>query len=419
MRVCVHSCIYLLLLSASSACGQNQSEISKLVYSNPVNTESRPIELQAKRKYSFARQGVSVDNLFDGARLNGVGLHENRLKVYISPENTPINGSAWYAFRIHSRRKQTIVVELNYTDGFHRYQPKWSRDGKVWTAIDEKKISVSKTGDKAAFSMMLPAGITWIAAQEIIDSKKVMAWCSKLGKNKLVTNHLVGRSALNRDIPALDISSGNNQYKPILVILGRQHPPEVTGHLALQAFVERLLQHPRATAFFKQYRVLVIPIINPDGVDLGHWRHNAQGIDLNRDYAEYQQPEIRALTTFLAKTASDSKAPIIMGLDFHSTYDDIYYTNQETEGVALAAFENEWLNAIGTGLAPFNYVLRREQHSVSTNPSAQHWFYHQFKALGITYEIGDNTERDFIKQKANVSADALIKLLLENGHPTK
>jgi murein tripeptide amidase MpaA len=163
----------------------------------------------------------------------------------------------------------------------------------------------------------------------------------------------------------------------------------------------------------------VIPIVNPDGVDLGHWRHNANGIDLNRDYAEYQQPEIRALTTFLTETASESKARIIMGLDFHSTYEDVYYTNQETAGVALASFENDWLNAISTGLAPHNYVLKKEQHSVTGNASAQHWFYHKFKALGITYEIGDNTERNFIKQKAKVSADALIRLLLKNDYSEK
>ena len=39
--------------------------------------------------------------------------------------------------------------------------------------------------------------------------------------------------------------------------------------------------------------VIVYPLMNPDGVDEGHWRHNTGGIDLNRDWAHYNQPETR------------------------------------------------------------------------------------------------------------------------------
>jgi len=183
----------------------------------------------------------------------------------------------------------------------------------------------------------------------------------------------------------------------------------VTGHFALKAFVERLLKHDQANEFFKKYRVLVFPLINPDGVDLGHWRHNAQGVDLNRDYAEYNQPEIKALTNYL--TGLD-KTEILVGLDFHSTYEDVYYTNLESEGVKLAGIDSIWLNQIEQKLKKYNYRVNQEKHSVNTNPSSQHWFYHQFKALGVTYEIGDNTPRDFIKVKAAASADALIEQMI-------
>lgn len=410
------SLLCLLLLASLPACGQNRYEINRLEYSNPVNTESRSVELQQKRRYDFGKKALAVDNLFEGARLNGVSLTGSTLKVFISPENIPINGSSWYAFRIRSRKKQTITIELNYSHSTHRYQPKWSRDGKNWSAIDDKNVKLSKTGNKASFTILLTAGNTWIAAQEIIDSKAVLSWCvrmQRLDGPLVIENHVAGQSAMEKDIPCLDIYSGEKKRKPVIVIFGRQHPPEVTGHLALKAFVERMLKHEQANEFFKKYRVVVFPIINPDGVDLGHWRHNAQGIDLNRDYAAYQQPEIKAVTQFLIKTVNEDKARIIMGLDFHSTYEDVYYTNLETEGVELAGLENEWLKAIRKGLSSYSYDPKSEQHSVQSNPSAQHWFYRQFRALGITYEIGDNTERSFIKEKAKVSADALMNLLMK------
>ena len=44
---------------------------------------------------------------------------------------------------------------------------------------------------------------------------------------------------------------------------------------------------------------------------------------------------------------------------------------------------------------------------------SKNWFYSQFKAEGITYEIGDDTPRDLIKEKGKVSAQEMMKLLLE------
>ncbi|HYE54770.1 MAG TPA: M14 family metallopeptidase [Chitinophagaceae bacterium] len=404
----------MLLLGAAPACGQDNAAVPFYVYEQSIDTEDKTITLQSKKQYHFAAKGITVDNQFEGARLNNAQLSGNTLKVVIAPENTPVNGSSWYAFRIRSRKAQTVTIELNYTYSTHRYLPRVSTDQKEWTVISKQKLKLNKAGDRASFTLNLSAGTTWVAAQEIVPSSAVYDWCEMLGPSSHVHNRIIGKSVLGKDIPCLDIYGGGKNDKPIIALLGRHHPPEVPGHYALQYFVERLLSHNKANDFFKKYRVLVFPLINPDGVDLGHWRHNAAGVDLNRDYAQYQQPEIKSLTTFLAKEASENDAPVLMGLDFHATYEDVFYTSQETEGVALAAFKDQWLNAIRHALRAYDHQLKEEQHSVNSNPSAQHWFYHQFKALGITYEVGDNTERAFIKTKAEVSADALIKLLIED-----
>ena len=41
------------------------------------------------------------------------------------------------------------------------------------------------------------------------------------------------------------------------------------------------------------------------------------------------------------------------------------------------------------------------------------WFLTQFDAVGITYEIGDDTPRVFIRKKGEVSARAMMKVLME------
>ena len=43
----------------------------------------------------------------------------------------------------------------------------------------------------------------------------------------------------------------------------------------------------------EKFRVLAFPLMNPDGVDLGHWRHNAGGIDLNRDWSTTTRKKLK------------------------------------------------------------------------------------------------------------------------------
>jgi len=38
-----------------------------------------------------------------------------------------------------------------------------------------------------------------------------------------------------------------------------------------------------AREFRRRFSIIMVPLLNPDGVVLGHWRHNVNGVDLNRD----------------------------------------------------------------------------------------------------------------------------------------
>ena len=91
--------------------------------------------------------------------------------------------------------------------------------------------------------------------------------------------------------------------------------------------MKKLLHGEYSIDFLDKYRILVYPLLNPDGVDLGHWRHNVGGIDMNRDWAYYHQPEIRKISNNIVKESKKNASQVILGLDFHSTYHDVYYTN--------------------------------------------------------------------------------------------
>lgn len=56
--------------------------------------------------------------------------------------------------------------------------------------------------------------------------------------------------------------------------------------------------------------------MNPDGVDNGHWRHYAGGIDLNRDWANFNRPETRAVKTFMENKIKETRGKFYLVLIF-------------------------------------------------------------------------------------------------------
>jgi len=379
-------------------------------FPKPVDTKTKAINLQEKKIYHIHEQGVYADNLFDGARLNNFKyLRQDTFQATISPENEPINPSAYYAFRLWSSTPKEIVVELNYTAGFHRYPPKISKDGETWQVIDSLQVQLHTDSINAFVRLPLSSDTLWVAAQELQTSTDVTHWCQDQAEKTGVTFQSIGNSKLGRPLQMLDILEGSPQGKDIIAILSRQHPPEVTGYFAMQAFVEELLaDKPLSNDFRKKYHLLVYPLMNPDGVDLGHWRHSAGGIDLNRDWAYYHQPENLQVANSIVKIARTNKAKVILGIDFHSTWYDIFYTNKQP-AKNLPHFKDYWLGGIKNALRE---VEIRERPSNIGGPVSKNWFLTQLDAEGVTYEIGDNTPRDLIKIKGKTSAIEMMQLLI-------
>lgn len=375
----------------------------------PVDTTSRPIELQEKKV--FHAGDVSADNLFDGARLNDfTRVNDSTYQAVILPENEPINASPHYAFRIQSDKEQSVYLQLTYPTHQHRYWPKLSKDGINWQPIDSTNFKLTADGKNAELALQIDKHPLWIAAQEIQNSEHNLSWAKSLSTDPRVHFRIAGKSKLGRDLLLLDLYDGSPQKKEMLVIVSRQHPPEVTGYLAMKSFVETLLGDTRiAKDFIKKYRILVFPMANPDGVDLGHWRHNAGGIDLNRDWAFYRQEEIKILVNTIVNTAKADQNKVILGLDFHSTQEDLYYTLPAEARPGLYPFKNYWLDAINGALPDYT---PDEHPDPFGQPVTKTWFYNQFNADAVIYEIGDETSRDFIRQKAQVAADEMMKLLI-------
>ncbi len=391
------------------SCNRSYYTRSDFEFPDPVDTKNRDIEIQEKKVYDI--DGLKVDNTYEGARLNGFQkISDSIFEATIKAENYPVNESPWYSFRIMTSEPKSISLKLKYINANHRYIPKISSDRNIWKAIDTSELKIDKEDQSATFKLYLDNPLIYISAQEIINSEDIEYWNNSLKSNEKISElQSIGTTPLGKNLNFFIISKGKNKGKKVIVLTTRMHPPEVSGFKAFQAFIETILVDTiYSTEFFKKYELWVFPCLNPDGVDMGNWRHNSNGVDLNRDWAYYRQPEINYITKYIVDRAKMNKNKIILSLDFHSTSQDIYYVFDDKFRTRLKDFPKKWTEEIDKAVYPFKTIYSPEPMG---KPYSKTWFYKQFRAESITYEVGDETDRNTIRKKAETAALSMMKLL--------
>lgn len=423
MNKIIFSLLIFLNLTGFSQTNKPKFEGQATTSTEKVDTRNHAIIPQWRGKQSFGN--LTFDNDFDGARLNGITQNNDTLyTAIIAAENYPINPSPWYAFKVTSKSPKTIWVHLTYLNAKHRYFPKISRDGKTWQVVDSTDCKLIKgpevknqsfqenaLSESAYVRIHVDTKTTWIAAQELMTSPIVKNWSKELLKNTFVSSEIIGKSPQNRPFECLRIGQDKSESK-IMIVIGRLHPPEVTGQFALQAFVESLcMDSELARKFRKEYTVYVVPMMNPDGVDHGHWRHNSGGIDLNRDWSDFNQPETQFVRDFLRKKLNGTQRKLYFGIDFHSTWDDIFYTNIPDKPSNMDGLIKRWFSALEQAIPDYKVNARGSKPDSGVISKA--FFNKEFNAEALVYEVGDNTSRDFTILKSKTAAEKLMLLSLD------
>lgn len=355
------------------------------------------------------------DTDFEGARINQcaqTGPNQYSLATY--PEAKPINFSPWYAFRVVSERARTIEVYLTYAHHKHRYPPKISTDKRDWSLLDEAQYQVVLDGKAIRMKLKVGRTPTYIAAQELIDNQFYSTWIKNLSEaHSFVRQSVLGKSKQGRPIVKMEVTEGDNEW---VLLVGRQHPPEVTGALAFLPFVERVLAEDALSRQFRQrFNLLIVPNLNPDGVAAGHWRFNMNYVDLNRDWGLYRQPEIALVGGWFDRMLSGSRQRLVLGLDFHSTKEDVFYTQPDDADIHLPHFTGDWLAAVQAQVPEFK-VTRKATNNPGL-PTFKTYISKHYRIPAITYEMGDHTKRPLITKAAKAAAEQMMRLLLLSDKP--
>ena len=353
---------------------------------------------------------VKIEFNFPGAgSLSCEVIKSDYIKIYINPEiDDSINPSPWFAIR-KSEHSKSIKLELDYKNYKHRYYPKLSKDKKKWTKIDEIFISKKEDGKIVIIDFLPSNQKEYVASQELITDFWYDDWYNELESSGRVKREIIGFSVLRNPIHMFFAEKNTNN--PYILVLGRQHPPEVTGALAMKSFINELLTENFLTdSFLDRYNILFVPLMNPDGVMNGFWRYNANKKDLNRDWGNFTQPETDAVYKKLIKL---SNKKLVLFIDFHSTFKNIFYISDVLEDSSMKHFLRDWLGDSRDSLSEINYSYEIINSLNKDNGVSKNYIYNKYKIPSVTYEVSDNENRNIIQQSSSVLATNLMKLLLK------
>lgn len=371
---------------------------------------SQPLQIPAGSACNAAN--FSVVDGFAGARRGPctiTGADSVRLDI-LREDDRVSNPSPWYAFKLTPNKPGTAKVVLDYQTWEHRYVPKISSDGNTWRPLDSGLVEISANLHQATLHVPLTNEPVWIAAQELITPRVNIAWIRRIAERFGVSPTEIGKSRGGEPIHAFDSST---DAKDVILLIGRQHPTEVSGAFAFFSFVETLFGSSELAGTFRQhFRVIAIPLLNPDGVISGNWRHNLGGIDLNRDWGPFTQPETKLIANLLDELDRNGHR-IRLFIDFHSTTRNLFYTQDDSSVTDPPNFAHTWLRNAQSRLS--NYFFTDEARPTSDTANGKNYMYKRYGIPALTYEVGNETDRIATREAAVIFAEEMMKLMLSQG----
>ena len=216
------------------------------------------------------------------------------------------------------------------------------------------------------------------------------------GESPFVTVDSLGASVQNRALWELTIaddpeSSSNHR----IYIHARTHPGEEESFWVTNEIINFLISDTPLAAFIRTNCIFhIIPMYNPDGVELGYARENANGVDIESGWDDVPlELEVAVLKNRFIELTSLVDNPIEVALNMHSSYScKRYFVYHDAAGTSenYTTLEQQFINAVQSyfvdGFEDWDYFVSWTSGTPDQYPESWWWMNHSENVMALTYE---------------------------------
>jgi hypothetical protein len=205
----------------------------------------------------------------------------------------------WFLFKIINDEVNRPILSVSidnagqslYAIGWKDYAPFESIDGKNWQRISQGYFD----GNSFKFNINIQNKELYLSWYLPYTIERYNEWIKQISKSKALTV---------QSNNGVDYIVAGDKQKPAIVIVARQHSGESMTSYIVEGFVNAILSKKELLDnFFKNYSLIIFPLLNKSGVEKGYHRVNGNGIDLNRSWNSNKIEEIKTvkeqLSTFV------------------------------------------------------------------------------------------------------------------------
>ena len=328
---------------------------------------------------------ISINTDFPGGRLGTIEEQApGRLTVRLYREASavgPNTQATWFHARFDGLAEPLTLVLTGLNDVYEGRpahsinqddKPVISRDGRTW----ERLTSTSFDAERGELTVPLPAadGPLYLAMLEPYGPAELAELAELVPAER---RSVAGLTAEGRPIPLWIL--GNPDATRSVWVMARQHAWESHTSWCADGLVRWLLADPP-----HDLCVVVLPMVDPDGVVRGGTRVNRHGYDVNRhwdatDPADPDHRRLRPEICAVKQALANFGRPVDLCLNLHDTQRDVMGAPRPlTELPAMAALHQRLVDAGYTG------ALRPD----STPGTVQNGLYAEQGLVGALIELG-------------------------------
>jgi hypothetical protein len=271
----------------------------------------------AMHSVSQAMSEFTFDSQFEGGNLDkALWTKESEFNLFLTSDTNTRGHTQWFYFavrNIHKDKSITINI-MNFSKNgslfsrgmrpavlslqrLKKLGHKWTRGGydvRYW------KNSIPRRGRTRIshyyslsfnYTFMFDNDTVYFAYSEPYPYSKLRLF---LDKQRLSCppgivweESVLCRTLGGLDVPLIKIREEASKPKRHITVTARVHPGETVGSFMCEGFLSfATSQTEEAVKLRRQFDIVVIPMLNPDGVVVGNTRTSLAGVDLNRRWRD-------------------------------------------------------------------------------------------------------------------------------------